>query len=185
MGNSLGTVFGKRDVRLLVAGLDAAGKTTILYKLRNGLKKKGGTVSTIPTLNFNVETWRFKNIRFNVWDVGGQDSLRPLWRHYFTGTQGLIYVVDSNDRERVRKAADELHTMAANPEMRHACVLIYANKTDLPHSLGPAELEKEMRLRLLSDRAGNRTWHIQPSCASTGEGLWEGLAWLAAYVKDL
>jgi small GTP-binding protein len=178
MGNAL---FGSREVRLLVAGLDAAGKTTVLYKLRNGPKRAGNTVNTIPTLNFNVETCRFKKIKFSIWDVGGQDSIRPLWRHYFTGTQGLIYVVDSADRGRIQKAAEELHAVVSNYEMRHACVLIFANKTDLPHSLSPDELEKEMRLGLWADRP----WHIQPSCATTGEGLWEGLQWMAANVKDL
>ena len=76
-------------------GLDAAGKTTILYKL-----KLGEIVTTIPTIGFNVETVEYKNIQFTVWDVGGQDKIRPLWRHYFSNTQGLIFVVDSNDRDR-------------------------------------------------------------------------------------
>lgn len=180
MGGGL-SLFGGRDVRLLVAGLDAAGKTTVLYKLKNGPKRAGTAVNTIPTLNFNVETCRMKNIKFSIWDVGGQDSIRPLWRHYFTGTQGLIYVVDTNDRARIKKAAEELHTMVANNEMRHACVLIFANKMDLPHSLDIDELTSEMQLQLLE----GRPWHIQRSCATTGEGLWEGLRWMAANVKDL
>ena len=90
-------------------GLDAAGKTTILYKL-----KLGEIVTTIPTIGFNVETVEYKNISFTVWDVGGQDKIRPLWRHYFQNTQGLIFVVDSNDRERIdgdNGAKDELHRM--------------------------------------------------------------------------
>uniref|UniRef100_A0A668TB44 Uncharacterized protein n=1 Tax=Oreochromis aureus TaxID=47969 RepID=A0A668TB44_OREAU len=91
-----GRLFGKKQMRILMVGLDAAGKTTILYKL-----KLGEIVTTIPTIGFNVETVEFKNISFTVWDVGGQDKIRPLWRHYFQNTQGLIFVVDSNDRERV------------------------------------------------------------------------------------
>jgi small GTP-binding protein len=71
-------------------GLDAAGKTTILYKL-----KLNQSVTTIPTVGFNVETVTYKNVKFNVWDVGGQDKIRPLWRHYYTGTQGLVFVIDS------------------------------------------------------------------------------------------
>ncbi|PAV63608.1 hypothetical protein WR25_20860 isoform B [Diploscapter pachys] len=81
-------LFGKKQVRILMVGLDAAGKTTILYKL-----KLGEIVSTIPTIGFNVETVEYKNISFTVWDVGGQDKIRPLWRHYFQNTQGLIFVV--------------------------------------------------------------------------------------------
>ena len=89
-----------------IVGLDAAGKTTILYKL-----KLGEIVTTIPTIGFNVETVEYKNICFTVWDVGGQDKIRPLWRHYFQNTQGLIFVVDSNDRERITEAQDELQKM--------------------------------------------------------------------------
>lgn len=95
-------------VRILfdAVGLDAAGKTTILYKL-----KLGEIVTTIPTIGFNVETVEYKNICFTVWDVGGQDRIRPLWRHYFQNTQGLIFVVDSNDRERIAEAEKELQNM--------------------------------------------------------------------------
>lgn len=90
-------------------GLDAAGKTTILYNL-----KLGEIVTTIPTIGFNVETVEYKNISFTVWDVGGQDKIRPLWRHYFQNTQGLIYVVDSNDRERIAEAQRELQNMVSH-----------------------------------------------------------------------
>lgn len=95
------------DVIVLV-GLDAAGKTTILYKL-----KLGEIVTTIPTIGFNVETVEYKNICFTVWDVGGQDKIRLLWRHYFQNTQGLIFVVDSNDRERIGEAQKELQNMVS------------------------------------------------------------------------
>jgi len=89
-------LVGSEEVRILMVGLDAAGKTTILYKL-----KLGEVVTTIPTIGFNVETVEYKNISFTVWDVGGQDKIRPLWRHYYANTQGIIFVIDSNDRDRV------------------------------------------------------------------------------------
>ena len=106
LSSVFGRLFGKQQMRILMVGLDAAGKTTILYKL-----KLGEIVTTIPTIGFNVETVEYKNISFTVWDVGGQDKIRPLWRHYFQNTQGLIFVVDSNDRERVSEAKDELNKM--------------------------------------------------------------------------
>merc|ERR1711945_50216 len=71
-------MLGSKEMRILMVGLDAAGKTTILYKL-----KLGEVVTTIPTIGFNVETVEYKNISFTVWDVGGQDKIRPLWRHYY------------------------------------------------------------------------------------------------------
>merc|ERR1712034_205522 len=85
-------------------------------------------IKTIPTIGFNVETVEYKNISFTMWDVGGQDRLRPLWRHYYQGTNGLIYVVDSNDRERIEDAREELHKMLNEHEMADAAVLVFANK---------------------------------------------------------
>ncbi|CAO2643328.1 ADP-ribosylation factor 1 [Lemmus lemmus] len=99
-------LFGKKEMRILMVGLDAAGKTTILYKL-----KLGEIVTTIPTIGFNVETVEYKNISFTVWDVGGQDKIRPLWRHYFQNTQG-----------------EELMRMLAEDELRDAVLLVFANK---------------------------------------------------------
>lgn len=92
-------------------GLDAAGKTTILYKL-----KLNDSVSTIPTVGFNVECVSYKNVKFNVWDVGGQDKIRPLWRHYYTGTQGLIFVVDSAD------FGNQTSISQLNPSILSACI---------------------------------------------------------------
>lgn len=129
-------------------GLDAAGKTTILYKL-----KLGEIVTTIPTIGFNVETVEYKNICFTVWDVGGQDKIRPLWRHYFQNTQGLIFVVDSNDRERVVEAERELHNMLNEDELRDAVVLVFANKQDLPNAMSAAELTEKLRLTSLHNRS--------------------------------
>jgi len=116
-------MFGKKEMRILMVGLDAAGKTTILYKL-----KLGEIVTTIPTIGFNVETVEYRNISFTVWDVGGQDKIRPLWRHYFQNTQGLIFVVDSNDRDRMHAARDELHRMLNEDELRESVLMVFANK---------------------------------------------------------
>merc|ERR1712032_727088 len=86
--------------------------------------KLGEVVTTIPTIGFNVETVEYKNLSFTVWDVGGQDKIRPLWRHYYQGTNGLIYVVDSNDRDRIEDAREELNKMINEDEMRDAVVLV-------------------------------------------------------------
>ncbi|KAJ6975306.1 hypothetical protein NC653_031231 [Populus alba x Populus x berolinensis] len=100
------TFFGNTEMRVVMLGLDAAGKTTILYKLHIG-----EVLSTVPTIGFNVEKVQYKNVVFTVWDVGGQEKLRPLWRHYFNNTDGLIYVVDSLDRERIGKAKAEFQVV--------------------------------------------------------------------------
>ncbi|CAN7946168.1 unnamed protein product [Ixodes hexagonus] len=163
-------LFGKKQVRILMVGLDAAGKTTILYKL-----KLGEIVTTIPTIGFNVETVEYNNICFTVWDVGGQDKIRPLWRHYFQNTQGLIFVVDSNDRERSSEAQDELQKMLNDDELRDAVLLVFANKQDLPNAMPASELTDTLGLNNLR----NRSWYIPATCATQGTGLYEGLDWLS------
>lgn len=138
----------------------------ILYKL-----KLNQDVTTIPTVGFNVETVTYKNVKFNVWDVGGQDKIRPLWRHYFSGTQGLIFVIDSNDRARIDEARQELHRIILDREMKEALLLVFANKQDIPGAMTPTEVTERLRLSQLKDRM----WYVVPSCATTGEGLFEGL----------
>jgi len=167
-------LFTKKDVRILMVGLDAAGKTTILYKM-----KLGEIVTTIPTIGFNVESVEYKNIKFTVWDVGGQDKLRPLWRHYFQNTNGIIYVVDSNDRDRVAQSKDELQKMLAEEELKDAVLLVFANKQDLPNAMTCAEVTNMLGLHSLK----GRNWFIQGTCATSGEGLYEGLDWLSANVS--
>ena len=92
-------------------------------------------IETLPTVGFNVETVKYKNVLLNLWDVGGQDKIRPLWRHYYTGTQGLIFVVDCADRDRIDEARQELHRIINDREMREAIILIFANKQDLPEGM--------------------------------------------------
>ncbi|UQC79961.1 ADP-ribosylation factor [Colletotrichum lupini] len=167
-------LWGKKEMRILMVGLDAAGKTTILYKL-----KLGEIVTTIPTIGFNVETVEYKNIQFTVWDVGGQDKIRPLWRHYFQNTQGIIFVVDSNDRDRIVEAREELQRMLNEDELRDAILLVFANKQDLPNAMNAAEITDKLGLHSLRQRA----WYIQSTCATSGDGLYEGLEWLATTLR--
>eukprot|EP01010_Urceolus_cornutus_P001259 NODE_1789_length_756_cov_673.493635_g1390_i1.p1 GENE.NODE_1789_length_756_cov_673.493635_g1390_i1~~NODE_1789_length_756_cov_673.493635_g1390_i1.p1 ORF type:complete len:184 (-),score=32.27 NODE_1789_length_756_cov_673.493635_g1390_i1:145-696(-) len=172
--NLLKNLFGqKKEFRILILGLDAAGKTTILYKM-----KLGEIVTTIPTIGFNVETVEYKNVKFTMWDVGGQDKLRPLWRHYFQNTDALVYVADCNDKERVSQARDELQKMLSEEELRGAALLVFANKQDLPSAMSTAEITDKLGLHALRQR----DWFIQGSCATSGEGLHEGLDWLSTNV---
>ncbi|CAF1096056.1 unnamed protein product [Didymodactylos carnosus] len=156
-------------------GLDAAGKTSILYKLR-----LNHSITTIPTVGFNVETVTYKNVKFNVWDVGGQDKIRPLWRHYYTGSQGLIFVIDSSDRDRIDEAKVELHKIISDREMKDAIILIFANKQDIRDCMKPQEIQDRLQLSKLPR---DRIWFVQPCCASNGDGLYDGLSWLTSNCK--
>lgn len=166
--------FRNRETRCLMLGLDAAGKTTVLYKL-----KLGEHVTTIPTIGFNVETVQYKGFSMNIWDVGGQDRIRALWRHYYHNTQGLIFVVDSNDVGRIDEARDELHKLLEEDELRDSILLVYANKQDLPNAVKPQELGNRLRLNTIT----NRAWQVQGTCATTGDGLYEGLDWLGDQIN--
>ncbi|XP_008406607.1 ADP-ribosylation factor 1 isoform X3 [Poecilia reticulata] len=173
MGVIISQIFSrfisKTPVRILMVGLDAAGKTTLLYKL-----KLAEVVTTIPTIGFNVETVEYKNISFTVWDVGGQTVIRPLWRHYYTNTQGLIFVIDSSDSERIKEAADELHRQLEEDELRDVPVLVFANKQDLPRAMPVGDITEALSLSGVQ-----QPWFVQPSCAVSGAGLVEGLDWLS------
>ncbi|XP_042590556.1 ADP-ribosylation factor 4-like [Cyprinus carpio] len=174
MGNYFTMIFSrpfpKNQIKLLMVGLDAAGKTTVLYKL-----KLGEVVTTIPTIGFNVETVEYKNISFAVWDVGGQSKIRGLWKYYYQYTEGLIFVVDSSDHDRIETAAEELKAMLAEDEMRDAVLLVLANKQDLPKAMPVHELTDRLGLHTLR----GRQWFVQATCAVQGSGLYEGLDWLS------
>uniref|UniRef100_A0A7S0ZU79 ADP-ribosylation factor n=1 Tax=Noctiluca scintillans TaxID=2966 RepID=A0A7S0ZU79_NOCSC len=165
---------GKKEMKIVMVGLDAAGKTTILYRM-----KLDTTVTTIPTIGFNVERVEHGNLELTVWDIGGQEKLRRLWRHYLMGTGAIIFVVDSNDRDRIGEAQEELATLVGDEELRGAAVLVFANKQDLNCALTPDEVTEKLDLHSFRDRR----WHVQPACATTGDGIQEGLKWLAAAVS--
>ena len=165
-----------------MVGLDAAGKSTILYQL-----KYGESITTIPTVGFNVETVKYKNIYLNVWDIGGQDKIRQYWRHYYKDTQAIIFVVDSADHGRISDATstssptagDELWKILNEEELKESKLLVLANKQDLPNAMKAAELTDKLGLHSIK----NRDWYIQGTCATSGDGLFDGLDWLTTQLK--
>nr|ABV22232.1 ADP-ribosylation factor [Karlodinium veneficum] len=165
------TSFRRKAIRVLIVGLDAAGKTTTLYKL-----KLGEVVTTIPTIGFNVETVEFKNISFTAWDIGGRGAMRALTRHYYQHTQAIILVVDSNDKDRIEDARDSFLPMLEEDDLKDACLLVFANKQDLPNAMNVSEVTEKLGLHQLRQRQ----WYIQASCATSGDGLYEGLDWLGS-----
>ena len=113
----------KIEMRVVTLGLDGSGKTSILFKL-----KQNEFVQTIPTIGFNVESLEYKNVKFTVWDVGGQPKLRPLWKHYYLNTQAVVFVIDSSNQERLDEAQNELVKLIAEKELKDAFILILLNK---------------------------------------------------------
>mmetsp|Transcript_20841 Transcript_20841/g.65558 ORF Transcript_20841/g.65558 Transcript_20841/m.65558 type:complete len:199 (+) Transcript_20841:62-658(+) len=177
MGAELSRVFRAFtavEARLVMVGLDAAGKTTILYKL-----KLAQVVSTVPTVGFNVESVQYRNLDLTVWDIGGQDKIRRLWRHYLEGCDAVIFVVDSADAARLDLARDELRSLADEPQLRDAKFLVFANKQDLPTRLRPERVVDVLALRNL-----RQEWFLVPACAVRGDGLCLGMDWLSRRLND-
>ncbi|RNA21446.1 ADP-ribosylation factor 2 [Brachionus plicatilis] len=159
----------EKEMRILMLGLDNAGKTTILKKFN------GEDINTIsPTLGFNIKTLEHKNFKLNVWDVGGQKSLRSYWRNYFESTDGLVWVVDSADKLRMADCKQELHSLLQEERLAGATLLVFANKQDIPGSLTSEEIRKLLDL----DNITTHHWQIQGCSAVTGENLVEGIDWL-------
>ncbi|PWA19097.1 hypothetical protein CCH79_00018652 [Gambusia affinis] len=172
MGNSFSNISAFQSLHIVMLGLDSAGKTTVLYRL-----KFNEFVNTVPTIGFNTEKIRLSNgtakgISCHFWDVGGQEKLRPLWKSYSRCTDGIIYVVDSVDVDRLEEAKTELHKVTKFAENQGTPLLVIANKQDLPKSLPVADIEKQLALHEL---APSTTYHVQPACAIIGEGLHEGM----------
>mmetsp|Transcript_7454 Transcript_7454/g.31581 ORF Transcript_7454/g.31581 Transcript_7454/m.31581 type:complete len:192 (-) Transcript_7454:1288-1863(-) len=165
------------ECRLLMLGLDSAGKTTVLYKM-----KLGETLMTIPTIGFNIETITYKQLKMTVWDIGGQDRIRALWMNYFGGSHGLIFVVDSSNLEKFPVARRELTAIVNASEMASLrAVLVLANKFDLPGACTVREVVLEMDLEQVLK---NHLWFAQSTCATTGEGLHEGMTWLCNQLRE-
>eukprot|EP01090_Pellita_catalonica_P018377 TRINITY_DN5913_c0_g1_i1.p1 TRINITY_DN5913_c0_g1~~TRINITY_DN5913_c0_g1_i1.p1 ORF type:complete len:183 (-),score=39.27 TRINITY_DN5913_c0_g1_i1:50-598(-) len=178
MGQILSNVmrmWGNTKARILLIGLDAAGKTAVIYKLQ-----LGENVQTVPTIGFNVETVSYKKLDFTIFDVGGQDRIRALWHHYYAGTNGIIFVVDSADTERLQEARDELHKTLKSDLLQNVPLLVLANKQDLERSRTPAQITQALGLSSIRDRK----WHVQGSCAVSGDGLVEGMDFLSAAVRN-
>ena len=171
MGSFLST-FKKKESRILMLGLDNAGKTTMLYKLKLGEDKL-----SMPTIGFNVETLENSKINLIVWDLGGQDKIRRLWKHYYSSTKGIIYVIDSSDKERLDEAIEELKNVVNAHELKNIPVLIYANKQDIENALTDTEI-----IYKLTDIISNE-WYVQSCSTKSGEGLLEGINWLINKLK--
>ncbi|KAG6438542.1 hypothetical protein O3G_MSEX000053, partial [Manduca sexta] len=155
------SLFGNEEHKLVLVGLDNAGKTTILYQLL-----LGEAVHTRPTIGSNVEEVVWRNLRFVMWDLGGQQSLRSAWNTYYTNSEFVIMVIDSTDRQRLSISREELHRMLTHEELSKACLLVFANKQDVKGSMTAAEISEQLDLTSIKQHP----WHIQACCALTGEG---------------
>eukprot|EP00434_Breviolum_minutum_P008061 symbB.v1.2.007107.t3/scaffold430.1/size206084/2 len=197
MGGLSSRFFGQPQFQVVVMGLDNAGKTTMLHTMKN---RQGGQIEmTIPTVGLNVKTLEFqgsaKFLTLQAFDLGGRNNFRPLMRHWFAKTDGIIFVVDSNDRRRLEDAKFELHRILAEDNLYGKPLLVLANKQDLTGAAKMSDMVDGLSLHSLR----NRRWYIEEiqrfqcwillcislveTVAKTGSGLWEGLDWLTNAMK--
>ncbi|KAK3588747.1 hypothetical protein CHS0354_024225 [Potamilus streckersoni] len=167
----------KRSIRIAMFGLDKAGKTAILYRL-----KLHEFVTTIPTSGFNRETVHITSgLSFTIWDIGGDDKIRPLWKMYLKGSKGLIYVIDSSDEERLEEARKELFSICKLPNFRGIPIVVMANKQDLPGAMEAKYIADFLKLKTQTDR----DWCVRGSSALTGNGAGDSLEILAKLILDI
>ncbi|CAJ1437886.1 unnamed protein product [Effrenium voratum] len=159
----------EQEARILVLGLDNAGKTTILKKL-----SEEDITHIMPTQGFNIKSIVQDGFKLNVWDIGGQKAIRPYWSNYFENTDALVYVIDSSDRRRLEESSAELRELLAEDKLAAIPMLVYANKQDLLQASPADEISEVMGLASIDDRV----WTIQACSAKSGEGLQEGMEWL-------
>ncbi|KAF4981348.1 hypothetical protein FZEAL_2833 [Fusarium zealandicum] len=163
-----------KEMRILMLGLDNAGKTTIVKKVM------GEDVNTVsPTLGFIIKTIDYEGYKLNIWDVGGQKTLRSYWRNYFEKTDALIWVVDATDRLRIEDCKQELQGLLLEERLGGASLLVFANKTDVEGCMTEQEILSALELESIR----THDWYILPCSAMTGRNLEEGLSWVVEDAK--
>ena len=163
------------ESRLILLGLDNAGKSTILRKLVDQ-----EVDSIAPTQGFNIKSITADGFKLNVWDIGGQKSIRPYWRNYFNSTDAIIYVIDAADRRRMEEAGIELQQLLDEELLAGVPLLIYANKQDLINALSPAEIIAGLNLHAIRDRQ----WQIIGCSAKSGENLSDGVEFIVSELNE-
>jgi len=160
----------EREARILMLGLDNAGKTTILKKL-----SEEDITTVMPTQGFNIKSLVHDGFKLNVWDIGGQKSIRQYWSNYFESSDALVYVVDSSDEKRLGESSEELKELLAEDKLANVPVLVFANKQDLLQAVGADAVQTALGLDSLP---ASRTWTIQACSAKEGDGLQDGMEWI-------
>ena len=166
----------EKEMRILILGLDNAGKTTCVKRFNNQ------DITTIsPTLGFQIFSMQFKGYTLNIWDIGGQQSLRSYWRNYFEVTDGIVWVVDCNDSGRFAMCRAELHSLLKEERLVGATLLLLLNKMDIPSAASVEEVCDALDVLTLQNE-GRRHVQCVPCSAVTGDGLLAGMDWI---VRDI
>ena len=167
----------KRELRILMVGLDSAGKSTIVATMQIG---KAPVSAMKPTIGFNLEEITFQSLKLKVWDISGQEKFRELWKHYYEGSNGIIFVVDSIDQVRIGEVRDEFQRVLMEQDLRYVRLLVFANKQDLPNPISAKELKASLGLG--PEHEGKIK--VQECSAKSNTGLIEGFTWLVDEIEN-
>ena len=159
----------RSNFKIIILGIQNAGKTTILYRL-----SLGQLVQTTPTIGSNVEEISYNNVKLQAWDLGGQESTRSVWDVYFVNTDAIIYVIDTHDTN-FEESKNQFYKLLDNEALKNTIILIFANKQDLS---GAKKVNEIIQIYEL-DKIKDHIWYVQPCSAQTGEGLVTGMKWLS------
>lgn len=167
------------EAQVLLLGLDNAGKSTLLYKM-----KYNACVGTVPTVGFNVEMMEARKNRRNIvltmWDVGGQRKMREHWKGFHQDAATVVFVVDSSDTKRMEEARRELESTLRSEQLRSSPVVLLANKQDVDGALTATDIQDRFNLRKM---CSDRDWFVQPCSASTGVGIQEAFGRVVQMAK--
>ena len=166
---------------MVPTGLDAVGKTSLLYRL-----KLDEVVTTIPTIGFNVETINVSRITITCWDLGGRDKMRPLYRHYYPNTQGVVFVIDGTDRDRLDDALDELVKFVfLVEELSSTVVMVLVNKQDIPGAMTALDIQEALKqkYKFSSTSASAHTVFVRTCSVYTTEGVAEAFEEFSEHLR--
>ncbi|XP_065199471.1 ADP-ribosylation factor-related protein 1 [Planococcus citri] len=174
----------REEYCVLILGIDNAGKTTYLEAAKAKCNRNYKAMSPnkiTTTVGLNIGKIDIAGISLNFWDLGGQEELQSLWDKYYAESHAIIYIVDSNDRDRIPESKETFDKMISNENLSGVPLLVLANKQDIPHCMGVREVKPifDKNAHLI----GRRDCMVMPISALNGDGVDEGIHWLVDSIK--
>ncbi|CAD5111901.1 DgyrCDS1164 [Dimorphilus gyrociliatus] len=172
-------MFQKDDYYILILGLDNAGKSTYLEQTKIKFNKnyKGMNLNKITTtVGLNLGEVSVNGIRLNFWDLGGQEELQSLWDKYYAESHGIIYVVDSSQRDRLEESVSAFEKMVVNETLTGVPLLLLANKQDVDGCMTVSDIK--MAFNRVSHKIGKRDLRVMGVSALLGDGVDDGIKWI-------